>query len=84
MVAVAGRVVGDVPGASPDDRIVDAIILKDHQVANVTALPPLNAHVGATAGPPSGQFGTRTSPERPRFRAAFLEPGAEVICATYV
>jgi len=59
--------------AAPVDTI---IIIGNDQGANVTAGSPLNA-----SGPASvaswERFGTRASPERPRFRA-FLEPGTEL------
>jgi hypothetical protein len=76
MVAVAGRVVGDVTGGSPDDGIVDAIIIEDHQVAQRHRPAPLNTQRRRDGGAPGG-FGTRTSPERPRFRA-FWKPADEV------
>jgi hypothetical protein len=60
--------------AAPVDTI---IIIDDDQLANVPAMSPLNATWRASVGVPGGQFGTRTSPERPRFRA-LLELGAEL------
>jgi hypothetical protein len=82
----AGRVV---PAASPDRDVFTFIIIIVELVATVPSGPPLNA-TWALRGGAQGRFGTRTSPERPRFQG-FLEPVAKsartinnVKCATYV